>query len=419
MLHEFCQEAVEHYAAGKCDAKGIYEFAQGRMIAADLNEEQMTSVNWCLHRVAETIESHHVTGVWTEEYVTIRQPDGGVVNFGSADLILFYNKGGKKYAILIDYKFGRVKVDPAPTNRQGHSYAIALLQSKDCQDVEAVTVRFLQPRIGYDTEAMVQRNEVPDYYDSIVQLIDDASMPNPPKTPCKACAYCKFADEGSCEALANMTAIASRCEDLPMPPTFEEGLLEHPQDFAKAYWCMKKVEPYFYGIKKKCLELAEAGEDMSFMHNGEFVEFVVAYSKSKRELGNAGEIFEALEGTLSPEQLMACAEIRVTKLEDVYGNIKVDEYKESVTTVKAEIQHWKDVKKKAKKEKDSHNMAQADYHGDNCKEKMATLKEFRITKANSKESLEQILSAEGLITRSDAKIAKIIMKTKQINKEIE
>jgi hypothetical protein len=355
--------------------------------------------------VQEVLKAHNVIALWTEEYLTITEPNGTVVNFGSGDLAVICQGDGIKYAFMIDYKFGRVKVKPAPVNKQGHSYAVALLQMEPSLD--HVIVKFLQPRIYYKTDVTIYRGEVAEYYDKIVTVIDEASMPDPPRTPNKACAYC--AKSGACGALANVTALASRGEGLPTPPTFESTELTRGDEVAKAWWCMKRVDDMREALKDKVHEMHAAGEDLSFQHGDSYISFQVATFQARRELGNAVEIQQALDGHLSVPQILSCCDVKLTKLEAIYCSLAVEKYTKEYAEAKELLKTWKGLRKTAKKDNNGPALAQADLNLEVVETRIRFYKDNRVTKKSAKEQLIQILESEDLAPRGEVPVKRINM----------
>lgn len=101
----------------------------------DLTDEQKQLVTICRGYATELEKSASV--VLTEERLEIL---GGAL-FGTADIVVRTNE---TEAHVIDYKFGRISVEGAKTNKQGKAYALGVFDL--WPEVQWVTVHFLQPR---------------------------------------------------------------------------------------------------------------------------------------------------------------------------------------------------------------------------------------------------------------------------------
>jgi hypothetical protein len=412
--HTICESALIAYTKGHIKLDEILNWSHGTMISLEYEEDRIECVLWALRHVVDAIIATKPYRIDLERRITIKEPSGNVVNFGSADVVLHFERHDKKKcALLFDYKYGRVKVKPAPMNLQGHSYSIGLLQEEP--ELHSATARFLQPRIYFDTEVTIDRDELADYYDRIIHVIDGASVKNPPQTPSKSCDYCKHAAEGTCSALANLTALIARGADMPVPPTFDAGMLTTPQDVAKAFWCIKRVESLQKPLRDRITELLKLEGAISFIHGETEVQFTIGYQRARREVGDAAHVFEILQGILSPQQIMSCADLRIGALEDIYASTKVEEYRLAVENLQAQLDRNKEDKKRAKASKDGAKLAQADYWINELTGQLRNLKELRVTKEEAKKTLTDLLESEGAVSRSDVSVPRVLMKLRSLN----
>jgi len=418
LLHDVCEGAMGMYVEKEVDLDGVIPWANMYMDNLALDDFQKEAVFWCLNRVVDSIRPLQVTEILLEEKLTTREPNGAIVNFGSADIIIKYLRSDDKIcALMDDYKFGRVKVKPAPINLQGHSYATSIFQMD--QQVQDMCVRFLQPRVGYDTYNFINREELPEYYDKVVTIIDESRMANPMLTPNKACAYCQRAEDGTCVALANLSALAARGDTLPIPPTFDVDRLEEPTDVAKAYWCIKRVEAITDGLKSHATRLAAEGHDLSFIHGDHEVTFKLGWQSEKRELGDAALIAQELSNILTPQQVLGCCDLKISKIEELYCMYMVEQFQRDYAKAKEDLKGWKDYKKAAKKEKDGVTLAKCDQYIPELEARVASFKKNRVTKKSSKAALNFQLAAAGLIQQGDSKLPRLYMSTRSIINQIE
>jgi hypothetical protein len=104
----------------------------------------------------------------------------------------------RRYAVLLDWKFGAWAVEKADNNLQGIAYALGLFRK--FPTLEAVRFIFKQPQLGYVTEATFDRNTVPALYLRVqtvvararearhMMLTDNFDMAQPHIPVCNFCA---------------------------------------------------------------------------------------------------------------------------------------------------------------------------------------------------------------------------------------
>ncbi|MGA1753821.1 MAG: DUF2800 domain-containing protein, partial [Pontimonas sp.] len=120
-----------------------------------------------------------------------------------------------EFAELIDYKFGKNSIPDVEDNAQGKAYAIGVFQRHP--KIQAVRVTFLLPYRDEVLRHTWTRADYPALRDELDAIITESRQPNPPRTPCGACAYCKH--KPNCGALAGYALqTANRVNPLPVLP---------------------------------------------------------------------------------------------------------------------------------------------------------------------------------------------------------
>jgi RecB family exonuclease len=259
-----------------------------------------------------------------EERVRIFHPDGSEFIFGTADLVFAYP--GR--AVIIDYKFGSKRVDPAETNKQGWGYALGVLQQMEAEGRPLTEIRvvFIQPRLNFVTVADFPAARQAELKHTLKRQVEEAKDPASPRTPGDQCRYC--AERGTCPVLANLTAVVHRvASQLPVPVTFDVELLTDPKQMALAYLYAKRVEPFVEAVKKSALAMAQAGFDLTVDVPGQETSFQVAERSADRELGEAPGIYQAVKDVLDPEAFTACVNVRLGALERIYAEARVERAK--------------------------------------------------------------------------------------------
>lgn len=122
-----------------------------------------------------------------EREIALREGDEIAIN-GHCDYWRYYPE--PKLLIIVDAKFGRVEVTPAPINMQLRAYAVMGAQEWDC---ESVVVAIAQPRVADGLS--LARYDRADLAAATVQILDarrDWLRPDAPRNPSvEACRYCK------------------------------------------------------------------------------------------------------------------------------------------------------------------------------------------------------------------------------------
>jgi hypothetical protein len=292
-----------------------------------------------------------------EERLTIYNPDGSELNYGTCDIVFLYADNA---AVLIDYKFGQAAVDQANKNKQGYGYAMALFQREfeGWGQPKTIKVMFIQPRINYLTEHIFTREDMHRMYYGIVFLIKQADDPDAERTPGDQCRYC--AERGTCSALVNLAGvIAARVHQMPVPRTFDPGLINDPEEMALAYWYCKTAEPVIDAIKGAAKRMAEEGFELRTSVGGKETTWELGSRSAPRELGASPLVYQQVKDVMDIDMYTAATDVRMGDLETIFAERVVE---------------------------------------------LAKLKGEKMTKKAAKELLNERLSAAGLVTRSETRI---------------
>ncbi|MBW2714330.1 MAG: DUF2800 domain-containing protein, partial [Deltaproteobacteria bacterium] len=217
-----------------------------------LNPEQCAQVESCIAAVALREADIKDCSRYNELRLTIDR-----LTFGTADVVLV----GTATATLIDYKMGRVPVDPAETNLQGWAYALGVFETFN---VDAVTVVFLQPRCDIISEHTFYRTH--DYdrmlarVAEVIRKAEDESSPfNPHPENCEYCG-CK----AECPALATKAlAIATQYADaLELPDEMHPSSITEPKQMALALRLAPVLTDWAQSVRKHALEMVQEGQEI-------------------------------------------------------------------------------------------------------------------------------------------------------------
>lgn len=326
-----------------------------------------------------------------EIQVTVRRPDGSVVNYGHLDLLLTWD-GGRK-GVLLDYKFGWLPVPPAAENLQGVNYALGVLQQ--FPDLKFVGVMFIQPKIRQVSMAMFGRDDMDDMLGRIDGVIAEAQNPAATLRPNPYCDYCERA--GTCAALASSAhAALTKYEELPFPAAFGQVEIKTPQDAAKALYVIGRLETHFTAAKSALRQLVlEATRDTGgrlevSLPGGEKIVVESRQRNAPRSLGDPLAVAQALGEVLTTQQVLSCSELSLTKLETLFADMMVLRGNERSARMMDEAQQ----------------QAEADpaRAGAVLEAAQAAAKDLRVTKKWAKEAFASVLAEEGLLTSGEGKV---------------
>jgi len=332
--------------------------------------------------------------IHNEIRVTVPDPTGQELTSGHLDVLIVLRGG---VGILVDFKFGWIPVPPAASNYQGKAYALGSFHK--FPKLAKLGVLFVQPKLHKTTAASFRRDEMYDIFTAVQGVIRGAQQPNPTLNVNPYCDFCSRA--GSCPALVQTGALAlQKSEPLPFPSTFSAIEIRTPEDVAKACYILDRLETLLEesksGIKAKALELAQAQENGILrveIAPGQSVVVKACYRKRDRSVHHPALVAEALKDVLNPDQILACCDIALTKLEAVFADSYVavsnNAAQRLLESATVEADNTSDPKEKKRLLGEAKQQA----------------KEMKATKKEAKEIMASTLSAEGLMTRADGLIS--------------
>lgn len=154
---------------------------------SELNYEDKEQCIWAMERVVEIASNHNVVKAFKEKKLEIKNENGDVLNFGTADVLLIVeDEYGEQKVVVIDYKFGFAPVS-VKNNIQLQSYGVGA-----CQEFGLTKCDYwiIQPALAYCACDSFDDVNVP--YQRIVNTILETEVENPKVNPDKeACKYCK------------------------------------------------------------------------------------------------------------------------------------------------------------------------------------------------------------------------------------
>lgn len=299
----------------------------------EADEGEMNLLMLC----ASVVEEHRVPEVdnWKNEIlVEILRPDGEELNHGYLDLLLIDGAHGT----LIDWKFGWQKVTNARDNLQGKGYALAAFQA--FPELETIEVIFFQPKLWEKvSRATFHAYNAGEMFAEIDKVIFDAQE-SKRLSPGPQCDYCY--KNGTCTALiGNVAAAVVQIEQIPIPATFDSAQIETPEDAARALYFIDRFKHLLDSsdLRQRCLDLAllNDGKLEAEIRPGETVIVDVKYRKKARTIGEPVLVAAALDPILTSEEVLACCDLSLGKIEEAYARKRVGAAKDEVEKIRERI----------------------------------------------------------------------------------
>jgi hypothetical protein len=375
-------------AQGKRETSAIEYLNKAVATQFVVTDEQRTLLEACARELDNLLLKEPVQ-ILHEKKVHLRHPNGDELNHGHYDVLLIYKDG---YGILIDWKFGWIPVPDAQHNVQGEGYAAACFQEYSA--LNRITMVFVQPKLNRRSEWTFDRQELFAMYQHVRGIIaaaqaeDKVLRPNP---------YCDFCDRrGTCSALVKVVSDAVvKYEGLPVEDIvsiLKGAEIQTQQQAAVAYYYIDRMKAILEeaDVRGKVLEFAKmsGGHLTAQLPDGRIISVDVKTRKSPRSVDSPALVAEALQDFLSPQQVLTCCDINITKLDEVF----------SQTVVTRSQERAKAILEQAEKGLAGATSKVAEHAR---KQAQTAAKNQMLTKKAGKELLDNILRSEGLISTSD------------------
>ena len=323
-LHEIMDEVIQRVITKK-EKRTLPQIDGWVGTTHDLTDDQKEYLRFCCRKLDHYI-SKSPDEIHSETKVETARRDGKELNYGYLDVFFVFNR--VKMGVVVDFKFGWLPVRPAQTNLQGKNYVAGYFQK--FKTLERIAAVFIQPKLNVISEFIFHRTQMFDILkqlEDIVQLAIDVQEGKHLERvqPGKYCDYCALA--GTCTKLNEMRgAAASAIVKLPQPPSFNGLELHKPEDLALARYWVDIIETGLAEVKAKAMEAAQAngGELTCTLPDGRVISYEVKERKTPRSLGSAPEVAEALQDFITPQEVLAAADLKITTLETITKKAMVE-----------------------------------------------------------------------------------------------
>lgn len=243
---------------------------------------------------------------------------------GQSDMLAISPDGFS--AVIIDYKFGRGEVEPAERNYQ--LAALAVLAA-DNYGVENVRAMIIQPRAVDKSKRVTaceyDKDDITSARDAIESAVASALYaPAPLQTTGYWCNYCP----SSYRCKAAQMVLAKQYELATSSAGFAIGKHNAVEMFRKATVVQKFCADVLAAIKAWVSDNPDHG-----------TELVLQKGASRPKLGNAGDIYNAVESVgITPDEFVGACDVSLAKLVALYhGKRKAVDNKQTQKTSAVEL----------------------------------------------------------------------------------
>jgi hypothetical protein len=257
----------------------------------------------------------------------VKEPKLDIIDevFGHVDQIQIDGR----VADMLDWKMGWNRVEAADVNLQGQAYALGAFKKWD--QLQEITVHFVQPRLGYATSHTYTRDEVAGlatFIKGIIARVATATQDEYTPVP-STCQYCTRAD---CPAVALLghniakkyaesknfreaaTAKLESREDpdpITLPDEIDPKLVEEPENLAKLMEILPVIERWCGSLKKRA-------KDLVIEEGVELPGYEIAHRAARKSITNGAAAWEVVKDRVSHEDFVAVSTPSLTDLKKLY-----------------------------------------------------------------------------------------------------
>ena len=277
--------------------------------------EQAELIEFCFQVEGELVEdifdeeASKLT-IIREERMFATDEDGNVIFSGKPDKV--YYSPLKDIALILDYKFGRLAVDPVEQNRQLPALAV-LLRYKLGSCPSTIFAGIIQPYVSRRKPQLVKF--LPEHLDAaeryLRNIITDAEIPNAPLRPDeKACRYCRA--KTACPAV-KMALVNVTSGDLTA--SWEQW---SPEKRREAYDLAKLAKKWAASVESKVKADLRAEVEIPGL--------VLAPGKKAFTVTDAAAAFQILNGLfpddITAQAFTACCKVGITDLDKLVHSVR-------------------------------------------------------------------------------------------------
>lgn len=222
---------------------------------------------------------------------------------GSPDLMTW---AGETHLDIVDYKFGRLPVDPAKDNLQAKAYVLAAFDTYP--KLETITFHFVHPRLAdHDSHHTFHRKERWAICDEIAKIVYEAESDDYAPTPeTEACLYCK--KRGSCTAL--LTELVRYAHQMHLSEISDYNLdLKIPENRSKLFEILRTLSKAVGQAQDKLTEAHLNGEEIPG--------YELKFRKGARSIKDTIKAWDTVKQDVALEEFLASCKVKIGDLEEL------------------------------------------------------------------------------------------------------
>lgn len=296
-LHKCCELILTHPHKQSSE-----ERVKGNSEYFNLSEEQRGFVDFAVTKSVKLRDAcEYDCSLETEQRLWAKSK----LFSGQGDVVMLEQQ--LRRATIIDFKFGRGEVERAESNYQ--LAAMAVLVADNFDFVDSVRAMIIQPRALEKSRRITECEYGKADIDAAREAINGAckealEAENPAQKRGYWCNYCP----SSYRCRAAQEAILAQHKLAVSTPNLAIGVHNARRMFERATLVKKYCEDVLAAVKKYIAENPDAECGLA-----------LAPGAKRAKLGDAGRIFEVVEGVgITPEEFVSACEVGVAKLQTLY-----------------------------------------------------------------------------------------------------
>jgi len=280
---------------------------------ASLSNEQRIAVDRIRATISHWSELKPVKSIAYEVKLATKHPYG-LSDYdydGTVDCIIIYEDNT---CVILDFKFGRIKVDDAYSNLQVFAYALA---AHDTFGVKEVTIQILQPRVFEGISEPYTCSDFDAIRENISTIIRKGLCPGAPTVTGDHCKYCRGNTFEVCDAYKKNATLLIKQDTVGFLPVAEWSD-DQLSEFHDKFNLLKN-----YSEKQVVVELKKRIEA-----KGSCGGYTLANRKGVREAKDIEQVFAFCEDNgIDKEAFLSLCTISIGDIENALIEIRKEKAK--------------------------------------------------------------------------------------------